>query len=139
MATNDQELISEVRSLTDYDETILSDSDMQDLVGLAKREIEIEVGERVDDFYSNRIREGALFWLVCFFTKLKTGEYEGMDLTISEIEINKVPEGSDTRIWIRNFNKRFRQLRSENRSYVANVSRSGREYNDQRDAGNDST
>lgn len=130
MATNDTELVSEVRSLTDYDSGILTDSELDSLLAIAKREIETEVGEDSLDFYANARRERALFWLTCFFAKIKTGEYEGMDLTVSEIEMNKIPEGDEGRIWLTQFEKRLKQIVAGNKTYISNISRNNRLYGD---------
>lgn len=129
MATNDTELKAEVLDLTD-NEGILDDSDMSSLLSIAKQEIEIEVGEDNPDFYANPKLERSLFWLTSFFTKIKTGEYEGMSFSVSEIEVEQVPEDDNGSFWFRQFNKRIRQYRVSDRTFVTSISRQNRTYGD---------
>lgn len=128
MASNDAELIKEVLDLTDY-HGVLDQSQVWSLVAIAKDEIETEVGQESLNFYANQPANRALFWLTCLFSKIKTGEYEGMDLIVSEIEMNRIPDNEGT-IWLKQFEKKIRQLSSSDRTYVANLNRTERSYGD---------
>lgn len=130
MATSDSELKDEVRGLTDYDSSIITSGEMDTLLSIAKSEIETEVSDGSLDFYSDNRLERSLFWLICLFTKIKTGEYEGMDLAISEVEMNKIPDGDDGSIWLNEFERRLHQYKSLDKTYVASISRTDRSYGD---------
>lgn len=130
MATDDPSLISEVRTLTDYNSSILTDGDMQNIVSLAKREIEGELGEEVSDFYSSILTERALFWLTCLFSKIKVGELEGLTLAVAEIEVTQIPDEDRANYWARQFERRMRQAQADSMSQLRNIERSDRVYGD---------
>ena len=110
MATDDTSLIEEVRLLTEYDVTIISDPDMLSLVNLARRELDATVGTPITDYYSNLSSERALFWLTCIFSKVKTGEIEAPEFSVGELRIQRDALGPTASIWFNNFMKHYRAI-----------------------------
>jgi hypothetical protein len=131
MAQSDSELISEVRALTDYDDRILSNSDVQTLVNIGKKEIRAEYGdpETFPGFYSGNLSlDRALFWFTCIACKIKTGEIGGIELSISDLDAQS-GEGTGFETWFRNFSKRLRAYEAAEMGMAStNASRDNRSY-----------
>lgn len=112
MATTDSELIDEVRQLTDYDSALISDSDFQELVNIAKEELDSEVPDsaRPLSYYGSDTHEQdrALFWLVCLFSKVKAGEIGVPTFSVNELRQNALDEQSN--FWMMMFNTRVHQI-----------------------------
>lgn len=86
MATNDSELMNEVRELTDYSSAVLPDSKLQTVISVAKREVEGVADTSVSDWYGTRNAELALFWTACLFCKIKAGEIDGVNMSLGDME-----------------------------------------------------
>jgi hypothetical protein len=110
MATNDTELIAEVRLLTEYDESIIPTTDMESLVALTRRELSADLGSTIPDFYSDLSSERALFWLTCIFAKVKTGEIEAPEFSIGELKVQRDSMGQQSSLWFNNFLKHYRGM-----------------------------
>lgn len=138
MATDDLTLKSEVRSITDYDTTIIGDGDLDAVIAVAKREIAAKVGIPDLDFYSGLSEERALFWLTCLFAKIKKGEVEGMEMSIGDVEKKPLRvDGKDDRasavVWKAEFSHHFNSLLSQNGGAYASrsIARNNRIYGDE--------
>ena len=108
MATDDTTLKAEVRAITDYDEGILSDPDLQEVVGIAKREIQSNKNNPDLDFYGDIRAERTLFWLTCIFTKVKGGEIDGGSFSISELDV-ETQDGDDS-LFFNNFWRNYHSI-----------------------------
>lgn len=110
MAIDDNTLKAEVRALTDYTEVIISDTDLQEVVDLTKRELQADVGDESFDFYEDLNAERALFWLTCIFLKVKSGEIDAPSFSISEISVRQSNFTERHGIWMDNFRKHYRAM-----------------------------
>lgn len=105
MASTDDELQSEVRELTDYtDTTTLSDSALDEVFDIAKRDIQSEANTTISTWYDDLDKENALFWTACLFTKVKAGELDGVPMSLGDIDYGSLKaagEGSQDKpvIW----------------------------------------
>lgn len=108
MAQSDVELISEVRSLTDYHEGIISDSDMQDLVVVAKEEVRGELGDSSFEFYGAQTFDAdrALFWFLCIASKVKVGELGGIEITADAFR-SQQPQHVQNSFWFIRFQNKM--------------------------------
>ena len=106
MATSDTEIEAEVRAFTHYDEAVISPSDFQTVISRAKSFIvnrrsleDIEV-----DWYGNPRAEEALYWGVCFFAKVSTGELDGQNIAAGAIDLDTLlaKEDDEFTTWFRN-------------------------------------
>lgn len=126
MANNDNELITEVRSLTNYGTQVISDPDMQNLVASAKDEILIAVDETSLDWYNERAAERALYWLVALFTKVHTGQIGGAGFAIGELE--QSPLRGTEQFWLNQFNRHLWNIGSASAFGITSVTRDDRTY-----------
>lgn len=112
MATNDSELINEVRGLTDYGTAIMTDGELQTLVDIGKEEIQAHVGEldsggQIQFFGSDTLQQDrALFWFTCIAAKAKAGEIASVNLTVGSIRSTSYA-GSKFDFYFKNFDKRM--------------------------------
>jgi hypothetical protein len=95
MAIDDTTLKAEVRAITDYDAGILDSDSLQELVEIAKRELESNKNASDLDFYGDIRAERTLFWLTCIFLKVKAGEIDGGSFSISELDVES-EDGSNS-------------------------------------------
>lgn len=110
MATNDQELIAEARGLTDYDQTVLSDSEFQQVVDICKEELRADFGEPGYAFYSGSLNaDRALFWFVCIAAKIRTGEIGGLNITTGDVEAAHPAQVHHDSAWFKNYENRKRR------------------------------
>lgn len=133
MVATDSELISQARGLTNYDESIIDQSTMDELLSLSKDEIETELGESVDYYdgeHENAQR--ALFWFLVIALKIRAGEILGMNIQVSEIQTSQPPSGYET--FFRNFSKKMSAASAELEGVSAvsqtTISRDNRSYGD---------
>lgn len=112
MASNDSDIIREVRGLTDCGVDIIPGNEMQTLVDIGKEEIRADVGEPGLTFYasdgSTFEADRALFWFVCLATKVKTGEIASTNIEIESLITEKPAQGHFD-IWFENLEARLRQ------------------------------
>lgn len=132
MATNDSELITEVRALTNYSADMMTDSTIQELIEIGKQELESEFREDFVGFYEgNTPADRALFWFTCIATKVRAGEIAGINLTVGSIRATSY-SNSKFEFWFDNFEKKLiqaqggrpvsnRQLDRDNRTYGDNA------------------
>ncbi|QSG06398.1 hypothetical protein [Halapricum desulfuricans] len=102
--------MAEVRVLTNYTEDIISDTDLQDVVDLTKRELQANLNDASVDFYGNLQAERALFWLTCIFCKVKAGEIDAPNFSIGEIQVRQSSFSERTGVWFDNFWKHYRAV-----------------------------
>lgn len=120
MASTDTELVREARVITDYNDRVISDSQMQALVGICKDEIRAEVGNPDLTFYasdgSTFEADRALFWFVCIAAKIKTGEIGSVNLEIEDILSHKPAQGHYD-VWFDNLESRLNQYVRERQEH----------------------
>ena len=122
MASDDTAIKAQVRGLTDYDEVILSDPDLQEILDLAKAEIRASIGDESLDFGQSIQAERALFWLTCIFSKVKGGEMDAPSFNIGELSVRQSNMTERHNIWMDNFWKHYRSI--EGGSPVAHITAS---------------
>lgn len=105
--TPDETVVSEVRALTKYDDTIVSTIDMAVLLSRAKKELEADVGDTVD--FTNPTANTALFWLLALFTKIHTGDIGSVDFAVGELESASLD--TESNLWLQSYHSRREQLR----------------------------
>lgn len=133
MADNDTELISEVRAFTGYTSSdTFTDSDLQELVDIAKEELRAEFGDPDFTFYQSGQHDAdrALFWFTCLATKVRTGEIGGISIEINEIRTAS-PGEEEYRFWITRLDKKISAANSQlgrSNSSMRNISRDDRSY-----------
>ncbi|UBF22598.1 hypothetical protein HRTV-25_gp17 [Halorubrum tailed virus 25] len=110
MAVDDSTLKAEVRALTDYGTAIISESDLQEVVDLTKRELHADIGDDSFDLYEDLNAERALFWLTCIFLKVKSGEIDAPSFSISELSVRQSNFTERHGIWMDNFRKHYRAM-----------------------------
>lgn len=137
MVSNDQELIDQVRALTDYHSDVLSDSDIQTLIDIGKEEMKADFRAQDFEFYSTYqgvetyAADRALFWFTCIACKVKAGEIGGISISVSEISAS-AGRGSGYEYWFAQFNKKYEQA---TQMFVGGIGqttleRDGRSYGD---------
>jgi hypothetical protein len=131
--SSDEEVIDRARVLTGYsDSTIISDSDFQTLVDIAKDEVLRAVG-RPDQFsfYSDDTDDAdqAVFWFTCIAAKIHTGEIAGMNMELGDLVKQNPGQGHYTP-WFRRFRARINAIGASNGPASRTLSRDGREYED---------
>lgn len=124
MATSDSELITEARALTDYNVSIMSDSEFQTLVDIGKEELRAEYGdpETFPGFYSGDLNlDRALFWFVCIAAKVKAGEISGIDISVGDLDASN--SNGEYSYWFDNFSKRLNAFSRGGGPGQTNISR----------------
>lgn len=107
MAIDDNTLKAEVRALTDYGPDIISDDDLQEVVDLTKRELLADIGDETYELYDDLNAERALFWLLCIFLKVKSGEIDSPSFRISELSVRQSNFTERHGVWMDNFRKHY--------------------------------
>jgi hypothetical protein len=129
MASSDSELIEEVRALTDYDESVYSDEEIQELVDIGKSELRSKWNEPELDFYTSERShvERALFWFTCIATKVRIGEIASMNIRVESFEATK-PGNLHYDYWFRNFQQHMRDAYQNPGPSSTVMSRTDRSY-----------
>jgi|APHM01.1.fsa_nt_gi hypothetical protein len=110
MATNDTELKQEVRVLTDYNINVISDTELQSVVDLTRRELLANIGDETLDLYGTISSERAFFWLTCIFAKVKSGEIDASSFSIGELDVKASEYTGKTDVWMDNFRRHYRAM-----------------------------
>lgn len=129
MANNKSDLIAEARSLTDYDSSLISDSDFGDLVDIGQEEIQAETGvdNQISFFGSDTLQQDrALFWLTCLFAKIKAGEVGASNFSIADLESEPLDDQSN--VWMSHFKKRLGAVEDARGFGQTSLSRTDRSY-----------
>lgn len=126
MATNDDELIAEVRSLTGYGEGSISTADMTDLVAVAKEEILLEIDQPDLDWYNERPAERALFWLVGLFAKIHNREIASAGFSIAELE--QTPLRGSEQFWLGQVFRHISHIQNASPFAIRSIARTDRTY-----------
>lgn len=132
MAQSDFELINEVRALTDYHPDVMSDSTLQELIGIAKAELRADFGNTEFTFYEDGTHNAdrALFWFTCIAAKVRAGEIAGIDITIDDLAGHK-PTGSPHDFWFTRFEEKLKEANADQGTTgisQVNLSRDNRAY-----------
>jgi len=127
MAQNDTSMKAEIRAMTDYDLGIMDNDSLQALLDLTKREIQSSKEKATFDFYDDLRAERTLFWLTCIFAKIKGGEIDGGDFSISELKVKSNNSGSS--FYFDNFWRHYHSIGEGRPRGHLKGQRSNREYN----------
>lgn len=122
-------MISDIRFITDYTPDVMSDADIRDGIRFSQREIVSMLGTDEDPFADSENRNvalRALMWATCYHLKIKTGEIEGGNFSISEIDIDTI-DNQDS-LYLRKFKENFLRLSSGRRFSHVSSGRSDRTY-----------
>lgn len=135
MATSDEELETEVRVMTGHDEAVLPSSQFQTVISRAKSFIENRrsLANSDVDWYGNPAAEEALYWGTCFFSKVKTGELDGQEISAGAIDLDTLlaKEDNDLTTWLRNALNASRSLNPTGDFAARSITRDGeRDYGD---------
>lgn len=128
MSNNNEELIQEVRALTNYHEGLISDAEMQMLAEMAINEVKGITRDPDLEIFEVPEAERAAFWSMCLFCKIHMGELDGLDFSLGEISVKQMPFRDITRVWYRQLDYYINLLRSGGSMGHTKVRRSDREY-----------
>lgn len=144
MAINKQDLKNEVRDITDYPSSVISDSDLDDLVAAAKREVQSQANNYDINFYDPDDLDGnrALMWTTCLFAKVKAGELDGAEYSLESLDVAPasaagIENGRNPALWLSKANKYIGRL-SKNMTEVSAFGHQGVER-ENRTYGSDDT
>jgi hypothetical protein len=130
MATNESELIEEVRALTGYDQSIMTDATMQELVNIGKEELGREFSEDFPGFFGgNTDADRALFWFTCIAAKVRAGEIAGVNISVGSIRATSY-SNSKYAFWFDNFQKRMESAYGGKPVNLQSLERDNRSYGD---------
>lgn len=135
MASDDNELIAEVRGITDYDSSIFSDNELQQLVRIGKEELRSALGVADFQFYTEESQSAtrALFWFVAIAAKVRAGEISNVNITVGDFETQN-PANIHYDYWFSNFRNRLQEAYRETASgggpEQISLSRTNRTYGD---------
>jgi hypothetical protein len=131
MATTDQELITEARAITDYDQSIMSDAEFQELVDIGKEELRAHWQLSDYQFYGQTNaadvgfilqRDRALFWFVCIAAKIRGGEIATPNITVGSIRATSYT-GSKFDFYFENFEARLNTIERSSGPSVSQITR----------------
>ena len=112
--SNDADLLTQARSITDYDATMLPDADFKEVVATAKAELMAEVGDTTLTFYGDIDAERALLWTTCLFAKVKAGELDGVAMSLGDMDLESRAMGgeygSGPVLWLKNAERYINKL-----------------------------
>jgi hypothetical protein len=130
MATNDTELIEEVRAITDYDAGLIDGATFRTLLEIGKEELRDEFSDEFVGFYNgNTAADRALFWFTCIAAKVRAGEIAGINLTVGSIRATSY-SNSKFDFWFKNFEEKLKEASGGQPSRKQNLSRDNRSYGD---------
>lgn len=134
MVSSDTELIEQVRGMTDYDASIMSDSEIQTLIDIGKEEIAGYLAADNEDpdnftFYQSDTYDAdrALFWFTCIAMKAKAGEIAAVNLTVGSLRATSYA-GSKFDLYFDNFDKKMRMAEGGNTPAISAPQRDNRTY-----------
>jgi hypothetical protein len=107
MAVDDTTLIAEVRALTDFGPSVISEPDLKEVIEIAKRELRADIGDPIYDLYGDLQAERALFWLSCIFLKVKAGEIDAPSFSIGELQVRQSNFTERHGVWMDRFLKHY--------------------------------
>lgn len=122
MVDSDEELIDQVRTLTDYDEFVYTDSEFQGLVDLCKEELQEHWSEPTFSWYGSETlsQDRALFWFVCIAARVRAGEYSAMDISVADIQL----QPADGDFFITKFHEKMNSVAGGPMAATTNIERS---------------
>lgn len=130
--TTKTDFLVEFRTITNYGERILSNSEVEAVMGRAEKHIRSRKTNLPDDFdfFSDNQGEEALFWFTCLFAKVATGELDSQDVSAGALDAETLLAKDDDEIttWYRNATRALRNLRPGNMFRAASPARTEREY-----------
>jgi len=127
MVLDKQNIIDECRSLTQFDDVLISDVEMETLYQIAVEDIEGIIGRDLEEV-ENRAAGRAVFWSLCLFTKIHVGELDGIDFSLGSMRINQMPRRDITRVWYKKSDRYIGMLQSASSIGIRNINRTDREY-----------
>ncbi|WP_330630667.1 hypothetical protein [Halocatena halophila] len=128
MVADDTEMKELVRSLTDYDSSILTDSELESLLVLSKDEFWADTDTSARFYTGNKQADQALFWLLCLFSKIKVGELDAPAFEIAEIQVDEASNPEEISRWLKNYRKYRDNAVTGSKAGIGQISRSDRTY-----------
>ena len=132
MELNKVAVIKEVRGLTSYPEEIISPTEMETMYQAAVEDVTAILGMPLSEVESPQTKlavERSVFWSLCLFTKIHTGEFDGVDFKIGSISIDQMPSRDITRVWYRNLDQFVSMLQTRSSGgQITKVARNDRVY-----------
>lgn len=146
MTENTEEIISDVRFITDYPEIIIDDGKVEDSIRFTKKEIRTLMQDPDFDEFGEHHADRCLMWGTCYHLKISTGEIGGMPMSIGDVNLESVTRSrgdsnGDMLSWAEKFYDNFYDIPNaplgfghtsearENRDY--NTDRSTADYGDE--------
>lgn len=110
-----------------YEKAELSDSSLSTCINLAKRHLHVAAQLENPDWYTEPIKEEALFWTTMLFSKVQSGELDAKAISVGEIEEDAMFAAADGQVttWYRNYDRAVDRLVADERG-AASLSRTTR-------------
>ena len=125
-------IIQEARELPGFPESIISPETMESFYSIAIQDIEGILGrplEEIEKPATLRAADRAAFWSVVLFSKIHSGELDGMDFSIGAVKVQQMPKRDITRIWYRKLDNYMSIIRSDGGGMgITSISRNDRSY-----------
>lgn len=130
--TTKTDFLVEFRTITNYGERILSNAEVEAVMGRAEKHIRSRKTNLPDDFdfLTNAQGEEALFWFTCLFAKVATGELDSQDVSAGALDAEALlaKEDEEVTTWYRNATRALRNLKPGNMFRAASPIRTERDY-----------
>lgn len=133
MALNEGTVIEEVRGITDYPDTVLSDNQIRTLVQTAQRDITATTQNYDIDWYNDSSIDGnrSLVWTTALYCKIKSGEIDGVDMDIGNLKVDSIDD-KEAAVWYQKASKYIQSLFVAEDTHMpfgsSNVERNNRTY-----------
>jgi len=116
VASNQTELIDELRLFTGYGTGVLDDTEFGTVIDRAAQHVSIvkDISDESFDFYASQDREEALFWFSCLFAKVAVKELDAQTIQVGSIDLRSLlaKDHNDATTWFRNAQAALRALDS---------------------------
>lgn len=129
--TTETQFKQEFRTITGYGSSVLSESEVETVMGRAEKHIRSRKGvEDSFEFLSENTAEEALFWYTCLFAKVATGELDSQDLQVGALDASTLLAKEDDEVteWYRNAAKAIRNFKPGSMFRASAPVRTEREY-----------
>lgn len=109
-------IIEDVRFITDYPESIISDEEINSSINFTKKEIRGMVDNPNDFEWGDQpfFEERAVMWGTCYHLKVSTGEIGGFPIQIGDVDMNLLRQRGevdpDLFSWYEKFRENFNRL-----------------------------
>lgn len=136
MVSNESELKNDIREMTGYSTTVVSNDGLDTAYRRAKNHIRIEKGLDVSvEWFDSEFpqREDALFWYSCLFAKVQAGELDAQEVEVGAINPHTLLAKDDESVtqWYRSARNALDAIKPSQKFRSASPNRSERQYDEQ--------